>query len=270
MKPVSVAFAFGALPLFMACGFIAGNEDLGPQIVSSIDGGERDGAIDTGLSGSAYARAVTADAPVAYLRLGESVTPAVKDEMGRHPATYQGAVQLGEPGAIAGDPDTAARFKSGGAVNVSTASVFDFAGKASYSVEFWAKRSGDQGILGKASYAPDAGYKGLFAAYRDNGPGDLSLEFFRGPTPVRALITDNRFYHVVVVYDGVTLSLFLDGKLAVAAVSNNALPGTLTALRLGSIEQRGVFDGLLDEVAIYDKALTPSQVQAHYMAAQPR
>ncbi|HEX8789576.1 MAG TPA: hypothetical protein VF765_01395, partial [Polyangiaceae bacterium] len=60
------------------------------------------------VSGPPYVLAVLEDQPVAYWRFGEASGTRAADSSGNgNDATYVGAVSLGAPGAIAGDPDTA-------------------------------------------------------------------------------------------------------------------------------------------------------------------
>ena len=69
--------------------------------------------------------------------------------------------------------------------------------------------------------------------------------------------------HVAVTYDGSTLRLFVNG----AQVSSRAVSGAVTTssgvLRIGGSSLGGVyFSGLVDEVRIYNRALTPGEIQA--------
>jgi hypothetical protein len=58
-----------------------------------------------------YASAVLADHPVAYWRLGEaSGTTAIDSSAHLQTGAYFNGVSLGQPGALPGDPNTAARF----------------------------------------------------------------------------------------------------------------------------------------------------------------
>jgi len=79
------------------------------------------------------------------------------------------------------------------------------------------------------------------------------------PSPL-ALAT---WTHVTVTYDGSTLRLFVNG----AQVSSRAVSGAVTVssgvLRIGGSSVGGLyFSGLIDEVRIYNRALTPGEIQA--------
>jgi hypothetical protein len=69
---------------------------------------------------SKYRAEVLADAPLLYWRLGDTVGSSAASEVaadgGVGAGTYLGTVKLGQPGAIAGDPDLAVDFAAEGRV----------------------------------------------------------------------------------------------------------------------------------------------------------
>jgi hypothetical protein len=73
----------------------------------------------------------------------------------------------------------------------------------------------------------------------------------------------NRWSHLAVTYDGTTLRLYVNGT----QVSSRAVTGTILTttdpLWIGGNHPYGeYFQGLIDEVRVYDRALTPSEVRA--------
>ena len=85
----------------------------------------------------------------------------------------------------------------------------------------------------------------------------------------------NRVYHTVATYDGMQLTLYLDGALdnqqtvvqTPTPIAGYSTPG----LSLGADPQytgRPAFDGTIESVAIYDKALSAARVAAHFEAAK--
>lgn len=81
--------------------------------------------------------------------------------------------------------------------------------------------------------------------------------------------------HLAGTYDGATWRLFRNGELLASAASTvGALIIDRGEWAIGSAGSGWAdpFSGAVDEVAIYDKALTPAQVQAHYAGnfAPPR
>ncbi|MBI4739775.1 thrombospondin type 3 repeat-containing protein, partial [Candidatus Woesearchaeota archaeon] len=76
---------------------------------------------------------------------------------------------------------------------------------------------------------------------------------------------DNQWHHTALVYDGAgNVKLYLDSnvELDYARTFNTSLTGT--AMISGSGMQGDRFSGSLDEVAIYGRALSVSEVQRHY------
>jgi hypothetical protein len=91
------------------------------------------------MSGSAYRSAVLAMNPVAYWRLGETSGTTAVDETGNgHNGTYVGNPNLGQPGAIQGDPNTAVQFNGTNYVEIPSSPNFSQpASNNGLSVEVW-------------------------------------------------------------------------------------------------------------------------------------
>ena len=87
-------------------------------------------------------------------------------------------------------------------------------------------------------------------------------------TSITTLIPD-QWYHVADTYDGSEARVYIDGGLD-ATGDESAVPLTNTSLLF--FGQRGddnsslFFDGLLDEVSIYNRALTAEEISAIYAA----
>lgn len=83
-------------------------------------------------------------------------------------------------------------------------------------------------------------------------------------------VADNAFHHVAATYDGVKLRIYRDGLLdgeKAAAVSINYTPGN--PLWIGRRELTaipGYFAGLIDELSIYERALTEIEIAAIHAA----
>lgn len=82
---------------------------------------------------------------------------------------------------------------------------------------------------------------------------------------------DNRYHHVVGVYNGTYVKLYIDGKLN-ASILNDKSDKTITYnlvqpndyLQIGSWITGGVFNGSIDEVVIYNKALSDAEIADRY------
>lgn len=82
----------------------------------------------------------------------------------------------------------------------------------------------------------------------------------------RTRVDDDQWHHVAAVYNGMELVLYVDGKLdnlirASGKISTNNLPVSIGA----NSERAGrEFDGMIDDVAIFDHALGPQQITELY------
>jgi len=88
----------------------------------------------------------------------------------------------------------------------------------------------------------------------------------RVSTPLTTLET-NKWYYVVGTYDGNTLKIYVNGELQGSKEIGPVTLGNSSPLYLSYNDVGGFpyyLDGVLDEVAIYNRALTPEEIQQHY------
>jgi hypothetical protein len=248
--------------------------DAGAQMsdgaASNVDAsGVADGSATT------YRDLVLEDRPRLYLRLGEpaGVGAAVNEVAGGSAASY-GAVSSAA-GAIANDPNTAAAFGNGSLVTI--ASLPDFSGQQQFTIEAWVKPSSvltnpnDYAhLLSSVRFDTIAKRQG-YALFIGNSGYGFGIERFVDETNVKAIVQAapplTRFSHVVGTYDGTMLTLYIDGYPGPSSTDTRLLKGASPPLAgfLGGVSSANRdFTGVLDEVALYDRALTPERVLAHY------
>jgi hypothetical protein len=217
---------------------------------------------------SAYGKAVQADGPISWWRLGESSGVAAADQSALNPGLYAGGVTLAQPSLISSDSqNTAVAFNgSSGVVKVTQASSLNLT--SAVSLEAWIKPTSlpAAGAFASVLSKPES-YSLQF-----NGP---RLEFTiiqfgtrrRLQAPAGAIVAGST-YHVVGTYDGVSQRLYVNGsQVATAALSGNATT-TTNALNIGSWDGASeFFRGTIDDPAIYARTLTATQVRGHYTAA---
>jgi hypothetical protein len=110
--------------------------------------------------------------------------------------------------------------------------------------------------------------------YRGKGPrGKLSFESSGGSIESDRLLNDNQWHHITATFDGKVVHCFIDGVEKNHPVRN---PGKLKKstwdLCIGNsvVEYNEqdflAFDGLIDEVRIYNRALSPDEIKALFAA----
>jgi ELWxxDGT repeat protein len=111
--------------------------------------------------------------------------------------------------------------------------------------------------------------------FKEHSAGSLRIELHDKTTRFADLskstsITVGQWTHVAVTYDRLTLKLFADGTQAASIdVDPNRLLGLSTADVLIGATANGVaenFNGLIDEVSLYNRALSPAEIQSIYAA----
>ena len=84
-------------------------------------------------------------------------------------------------------------------------------------------------------------------------------------------VVSNAWYHLVVTYDGTTETMYTNGVIAASASATYA-PDALSPLLIGTGTDLPAgnggseFSGAIDDVAIYNTALSQAQIQAHFAA----
>ncbi|HTL56955.1 MAG TPA: LamG domain-containing protein [Candidatus Limnocylindrales bacterium] len=80
------------------------------------------------------------------------------------------------------------------------------------------------------------------------------------------VIQTNTWYHIAMTYDGTAVKLYVDGELDGSVTANGPINSITDSLVIGSEGSGYFFIGLMDEIAIYDRALTATEIKAIYAA----
>jgi hypothetical protein len=210
------------------------------------------------INNGSYSKTVLLDVPMAYYRLDESSGSTAQDISGNAlNGTYIGGVTLGTGGALYGDPDTAATFNgSTGEVSLPT---LNFVGLP-YSIEAWIKTSS------LAATQVFAYVQGIFCIIDTTGRFRLGVTGGGAIASTNGTIAVNTWYHLVATYNATTgiSTIYINGVNI-----TNGTPGTVTAglvSVIGNDTSTDWFNGVIDEVAIYNFPLTDAQVLRHYNA----
>ncbi len=220
----------------------------------------------TGFSHSAeYRKQVLADEPLAYWRLGESSGTSAADASGNgHTGTYTGGPALGAAGAIAGDSDTAVGFDGvNDTVSVPHNAALNL--NESFAIEFWAKQTSFTnsfpGIINKGTSSTANGFL-IFAG----NTGTLTFKRNNVSVTTTAGALTSSYKHFVVMYDGTYVVWFINGVQDNYGVVTFPTNGSTAAISVGLGDAGQYANDAIDELAIYDTALGPDRIIAHYDA----
>jgi hypothetical protein len=212
-----------------------------------------------------------------YWRLGETTGTTAVDQTGHANGTYLGTITKGTPGLLTGDADKAATLDAAQASRVEITSPP--APTTAVTVEAWAQDTGSTDFYAKIAAKSNSVDAAPFADYclsansaADGGPvGRWVMEADINGTHTVLYTTDPvpaGRHHLVGTYDGTVMRLYLDGVEAAAPLF---VTGTLgnrgQPLEIGRYSPNLAlckFVGTVDEVAVYDRALTAAEVLDHY------
>ena len=81
-----------------------------------------------------------------------------------------------------------------------------------------------------------------------------------------ATLNNNQWYHLVMTYDGSNIKQYYDGNLDKTDAYSLSLYTSSSTVQIGrwGLTPTMFFNGLIDDVRIYNRALSPSEITAHY------
>jgi hypothetical protein len=225
---------------------------------------------------------ITAASPVSYWRLAEFSGSTATDQIGGHNGTYAGTLAYGVTGAFPTDANSAVEFDgASGLVNVPYTAALNPQGP--FTIEAWVRPNTVPDSAGTPCPISSAQFSGDRSGWqireRDTGwqfvlyshSGSTVANPDLANTAVGGTPATNSWTHLVGVYDGTTTYLYINGVAYSASASgyvanyndgvNSAGPFTIGAR--SSLDN--YFNGRVDEVAFYDRALTPTEVQSHFL-----
>lgn len=240
----------------------------GNSIVSARTNGT---ATATGSS-NAYRDTVLADKPLHLWTFDETNGSTIRDMAGRDDLTANNWVALNKPSATGSG--TSADFSS--IWGATTGSTVMSAAPNTFGVEAWIKTTSRSGgkIIGYGSRNSGTSSNNDRHIYmRSDGRISFGV-FYRGARQIvtsAAAYNDGQWHQVAAGLDNDGIALYVDGVL----VASQAGPLTGEAYsgywRVGGDaawpNSDVYFDGQIDEVAVYDRPLTSSQLRSHIAAS---
>ena len=137
-----------------------------------------------------------------------------------------------------------------------------FGGAAPFSVTAWVRNQGGGTIIGKFN-------GGIIGAYIVTLSGSGTVGFHREVDPWSfsgtKTLPDNDFGHVAVTYDGAEMKIYVNGEFDASQERGPQNTDTVTPVLIGARftnnEPSEFFSGALDDVALFDVALTEQQIR---------
>ncbi|QDV45316.1 Neutral/alkaline non-lysosomal ceramidase [Stieleria neptunia] len=214
-----------------------------------------------------YADAVQASRPLAYWRLHDTDRDSARDEVGGNHARYERNAGPRKPG-------TATPNFSGGRVLAGVSKLDD-----QYSVEFWFRNELPITSRPVTAYLFTRGINGADAAPGDSlGIGGTHastgrLLVFNGNDRNELIggktqLVPGGWNHVVMTRDGEKLAVFLNGEMEIDGRLAKTYPDRCAEFQIGGRNDNFAnLQGMIEEVAIYDRAITLDEAKTHFIAA---
>ena len=213
-----------------------------------------------------YSAAVLADSPILYWRLGESTGPTAADASGNgNNGTYSGTNSPGQPALIT-DSDTSTQFNTGAGHIAGPV----LTGAAITGLETWIQTDA-------------TGTNSFFISLNDGGGGNVRTHIYHHGSGyiyvwrdhANAIISDAPVsaaapHHIALWYEpgSNTSYLMIDGVTQSGTYAGDLLSATNPELWAAGQRYNGVhysiYQGKMDEVALYDQAVTATTFSTHY------
>ncbi len=235
--------------------------------------------VSRALAGSiSYADTVIAMGPVSYWRLGEVSGSTAIDLAGTSDGTYSG-VELGRPGSVVGDSNTSAYFTGAAYMEVPHSADY-MLDNGTIMFSFQDNNSiHDAGLFSKDSLTKD---DGGHVDIRTTADGRVSARM-QSTTDSVQIVSDpfialDTWNHVALTFGDQGMRLYINGILVGSDLFTGGLgttsggTGNTEPIVLGASQVisdpdgqifplRNYFSGLIDEVMIFDRALSGAEVE---------
>lgn len=212
---------------------------------------------------------------ISFWKLQETSGPTYNDSYGNHDAVA-GTSSPSQTSGISGKGQLFDKNTSS-YITVSDHSSFDWGGNANFSIELWVKFTEEGEIKVFIGRDDPATLTQWWIGHNETGQIEWYLQASDGSVGdmVTAVPYNNgQWHHVVAVRDGSQGKnyLYIDG---IAQNKNVALTGTLAStanISIGCLIYNDSPDyflsGSLDEIALYNRILTPTEITTHYNNAR--
>jgi len=207
---------------------------------------------------------------ISWWSFDQTTGTIAQDRIGNYPGSYTNG-----PLPAEGEVHGSLRFNGTNYIAVQDSDVWAF-GDSDFTIEFWVNfDTPGGGSYGHPSHifigndeGPGWRNKWFFALgggtleFHYNSPsiGDQFLRF----EPFAPNL--NQWYHLAVVKQGSLYSAFVNGTPAGSVLNTIPIPNPNAPLTIGEAEELGFMNGRLDELSIYNRALSQAEIRGIYDA----
>lgn len=226
-----------------------------------------------------YALEVRRDLPRVYYQCGELTGTSAGDSSGNsYTGAYTGTVSLGEASLLTGDADRAVRLGTAGTYDgyISVPSAAFAPTNSDYTIEAWIRLDSlaSESSIFRGHESTSAG-KEIALLVETDGRVRLSTDLVNFCAAPAATIQAGQVHHVVATFDAATSTsrIYVDGakvaeSTAVGAYTGGAMTLGAAAGGVWFVAWLPRFRGVIDDVALYHRALSEDRIVRHYDAGR--
>jgi len=221
---------------------------------------------------NSYQNTILAANPVGYWSLNEPLGTTISADIsgGGYNGTYAGGVMLNQTGALSAASNHAALFTGPNPTRITTTSntAWNRSNGQAITVEAWIKPNWSSGyrtiIANRVNIATTPNWE----LYQHQQDGSLQ---FHGSIQYKGtyIPPNNTWTYVVATVDSAGNSkLYINGIVVQTVTGYTYYASAASNLTIGAASTAGEepYSGTIDEIAVYNKALTAAEIAQHYAA----
>ncbi len=237
-------------------------------VLAAAGGSGGNGSANEGGSQAAVVAALR-EGLVGYWPLDETSGNVANDHSGNgNHGTLQGGISLAQNGVI--DGENSMQFNGNGRINIPNSNSIRI---PDFSASLWISTPNVNQVWGMPFTKSNDSTAGSWEIRLHNNQGRIE---FRSKTPDTStihtvLLSNNNWHHIAVVKQGTNATIWLDGVEGPTQTNFYSTANPTINYLIGARNPNSpahFFNGLIDEVALWDRPLTSQEIQSLYNSGQ--